>query len=163
MEATTMNHDPAELPTASACDHPADHLLEALCPHCGRVVDACCPDCHRNVEASGAAVGERVSAEASSCLGRVEFYRRLVVMLMNARNTKFLLGCYLISTGDGFADGVSMTAFAEKWGVRKATVSKQCRFICGYLGIPPSRYMREESVARGFALSNRRPRKMETN
>ena len=129
-----------------------------MCPRCGHVVDACCPECNGNVEASGAAVGD--PGKSLSCLGPVEFYRRLVVMLMNSRNTKFMLACYLISTGDGFADGVSMTDLAKKWSVRKATVSKQCRFICGYLGLPTSRYMRDEKVANKFKLTNRRPRKV---
>jgi hypothetical protein len=154
-------HDIADLPIASECDHPGDHLLEAMCPRCRHPVDAVCPDCHGNVEASGAAGGKSFApGESQSGLARLEFYRRLVVMLMNARNTKFLLGCYLIATGDGFADGVSMTDFARQWGVRKATVSKQCRFICAYLGIPPSQYMRKEEVAGKFRLSNRRPRKL---
>ena len=175
-------HDIADSPRASACDHPADHLLEAMCPKCGRTVDAVCPECGGNVEASGseelgtqrpkAKVKTRKAtpAECAVCpcangetvLSRLEFYRRLVLLLFNARNTKFMLGCYLIATGHGFADGVSMTEFAREWGVRKATVSKQCRIICSYLGIPPSRYMRNEEVAQGFKLSNRRPRRLQS-
>jgi len=154
-------HDVADLPIASEWDFPGDHMLEAMCPRCLHSVNAVCPDCGGNVEASGADGGKSfASGEWQSGMARLEFYRRLVVMLMNARNTKFLLGCYLISTGDGFADGVSMTDFAKAWGVRKATVSKQCRYICLYLGIPPSQYMRKEEVAVRFRLSNRRPRKL---
>jgi hypothetical protein len=152
-------HDVADLPMASACDHPADHVLEAMCPRCRHAVDAVCPTCHGNVESSGAEESE-TSPEHKSCLTRTEFYRRLVLLIHNARNSKFTLGCYLLATGDGFADGVSMTEYGKAWGVRKATVSKQCRYICGYLGLPPSRYMRQEEVAQKFRLSNRRPRKI---
>jgi hypothetical protein len=125
-------------------------------------VDAQCPVCHGNLEASGADNGKEQMANGQlvSVLTPEEFYRRFVLLVHNARNSKFTLGCYLISTGSGFADGVSMTEYAREWGVRKATVSKQCRYICGYLGIQPSRYMREESVAAKFKLSNRRPRKL---
>lgn len=154
--------DLADSPRASSCDHPADHVLEGMCPACGHPVDAQCPTCHGSLEASGA--GDRQSQMANgqlvSCLTPEEFYRRFVLMIHNARNSKFSLGCYLIATGSGFADGVSMTDYAREWRVRKATVSKQCRYICGYLGIPPSRYMREEAVAAKFKLSNRRPRKV---
>jgi hypothetical protein len=155
--------DVADSPRASMCDHPADHLLEAMCPSCGHPVDACCPVCHGNVEQSGAiekSGGRNPKAEVQSCLTPADFYRRFVLLIQNARNSKFLLGCYLIATGDGFADGVSMTDYARHWGVRKATVSKQCRLICAYLGIKPSRYMRKEEVAERFRLSNRRPRRL---
>jgi hypothetical protein len=158
----TMFHDLADSPRASSCDHPADHVLEALCPRCRHPVDAVCPACGSNVEASGADNGKEQMANGTlvSVLTPEEFYRRFVLLVHNARNSKFTLGCYLIATGSGFADGVSMTDYAREWGVRKATVSKQCRYICGYLGIPPSRYMREEGVAAKFKLSNRRPRKV---
>ena len=154
-------HDVADLPMASACDHPADHALEALCPRCQHPVDAVCPICRSNVEASGAeGAGDLASPEDRSLRKRTDYYRRLVLLIYNARNSKFTLGCYLLATGDGFAGGVSMTDYARTWGVRKATVSKQCRYICGYLGTPPSQYMRREEVARKFKLSNRRPRKV---
>ena len=151
----SCEHDPAESVKASACDHPAEHLLEALCPRCDEVVDAVCPECGGNVEASGADEG----GAGLSSLSRAEFYRRMVLLIHNSRNSKFTCGCYLIATGDGFADGISMTEFGRAWGVRKATVSKQCRMICAYLGIPHSRYMRDERLAGKFRLSNRRPRK----
>ena len=158
--------DLADSPRASACDHPVDHLLEAMCPQCAHPVDAVCPSCGSNVEQSGA--GNRQSpiangtegTEFASCLTPEEFYRRLVLLMMNSRNTKFTLGCYLIATGSGFADGVSMTDLAKEWGVGKAAVSKQCGIICKYLGIPRSGYMRKEAVAKKFRLSNRRPRKV---
>lgn len=156
----SLNHDVADLPSASACDDPVDHMLEAMCPGCGHAVDAVCPECGSNVEASGADDSPKSKVQGpKSILTPEEFYRRFVLLIHNARNSKFTLGCYLLATGSGFADGVSMTDYAAEWGVCKGTVSKQCRIICGYLGIPPSRYMREEAVARNFRLSNRRPRK----
>lgn len=157
--------DLADSPRASACDHPADHVLEAMCPRCAHPVDAVCPGCGSNVEASGADSGPSHGAngkarpEAASCLTPEEFYRRLVLLIHNARNSKFTLACYMIATGSGFADGVSMTDVAKVWGVGKAAVSKQCGLICDYLGTPRSRYMRKEAVARKFALTNKRPRK----
>ena len=111
--------DVADLPAASSRDDPADHFLNAYCPGCGHVVDASCPDCGRNVESSGATT----DGVAGSCYSRPEFYRRFVIMIQNARNSKFTLGCYLIATGDAFAEGVSMETFAKKWGVKKQTVS----------------------------------------
>lgn len=147
---STEFHDPADLPQASAHDHPIDHALEALCPHCQHPVDAVCPDCGAMVEMSG-------SGANGAPLTQAEFYRRFVLMLQSSRNAKFTLCCYLIATGDAFADGVSMTEVGRKWGVTKATVSKYCRFITGYLGIEPSRYMRKEELAQKFRLSNRRP------
>ena len=148
--------DIADLPIASAHDDPVDHFLTAYCPGCKRVVDAACPDCGRTVEASGAST----DGAAGSSLHRSEFYRRFLQLLQGARNSKFTLGCYLISTGDAFAEGVSMAEFARQWGVRRATVSKQCHLICAALGLPPSRYMRDEATCDKFRLSNRRPRKL---
>ena len=160
-DALGVAGDAADSPRASSCDHPADHVLEAMCPQCGHAVDAVCPACGSNVEASGADSQSSIAnSQVTSVLTPEEFYRRFVLLIHNARNSKFTLGCYLIATGSGFADGVSMTDYAREWGVRKATVSKQCRYICGYLGIAPSRYMREEAVAAKFKLSNRRPRKL---
>jgi hypothetical protein len=154
----TLTHeitcDPAELPEASAEDNPSDHMLEAMCPHCRCAVDAVCPECGGNVESSG-------SEPKGTVLSRAEYYRRLLLMLEKARNTKFMLGCYFIATGDRLAEGVSMTDYSRIWSVKKATVSKQCRFICAYLGIPPSRYMREEKTIEKFRTNNRRPRKAE--
>ena len=146
--------DPAEFTQASENDNPSDHMLEAMCPHCNHAVDAVCPGCGHNVEASGC-------DQKGTVLGRSEYYRRLLLLLEKARNTKFMLGCYFIATGDRFADGVSMTEYAVKWSVTKANVSKQCRFICQYLGIPPSRSMRSEVTADKFRKTNRRPKKAE--
>ena len=161
--------DIADLPVASACDDPVDHFLTAWCPRCQHPVDAVCPTCNHTVEASGA-VGESRNLESrkqkgeptgavQSCLSRSEFYRRFLQLLQTARNSKFTLGCYLIATGDAFAEGVSMAEFAKQWGVRRATVSKQCHLICAALGLPPSRYMRDEATCDKFRLTNRRPRK----
>jgi hypothetical protein len=151
--------DVADLPIASALDNPVDHFLNAWCPGCECVVDAVCPDCGHSVEAAGAST----DGAAGSVFDRPEFYRRFVVLIQSARNSKFFLGCYLIATGDAFAGGVSMEEFARTWGVKKQTVSKTCRFICHHLGIPPSRYMREERTAAKFRLTNRRPRKFEVH
>jgi hypothetical protein len=147
--------DIADLPVASACDDPADHFLEAFCPRCQRAVNPVCPKCSNTVEASGAST----DGAAASSITRSEFYRRFLQLLQGARNSKFTLGCYLISTGDAFAEGVSMAEYAKQWGVRRATVSKQCHLICAALGLPPSRYMRDEATCDKFRLSNRRPRK----
>jgi hypothetical protein len=144
--------DPSEYVEAAAEDNPADHILTAMCPHCQHEVDAACPTCGGNVEASG-------SEPRGTVLTRGEYYRRLLLMLENARNTKFMLGCYFIATGDRLAEGVSMTDYAKEWSVKKATVSKQCRFICTYLGISPSRYMRDEKTVNKFRMNNRRPSK----
>lgn len=97
-----------------------------------------------------------------SSLSRIEFYRRLILMVHNARNSKFTLGCYLIATGDGYADGVSMTEFGRQWGVTKACVSQRCELICAYLGLPPSPYMRKKETGAKSRLSNRRPRRVES-
>jgi len=148
--------DPAELPEASLNDHPADRLVEAFCPRCNASVNATCPECSGHVEA----VGSDPGAAGVSSYTRLEFYRRLILLVQNSRNSKFTLGCYLIATGDAFADGISMTEYARTWSVKKATVSKHCRLICRYLGIPPSQYMRREETARKFRLANRRPTKM---
>lgn len=150
MPLPETTYDPAELPQAAVTDDPASHFLEGMCPHCGHAVDAACPECGGHVEASG-------SEDHSTVLPRNEYYRRLLLMLEKARNTKFMLGCYFIATGDRLAEGVSMTDYAKEWSVKKATVSKQCRFICAYLGLPPSRYMRDEHTVEQFRIKNRRP------
>jgi len=147
--------DPAELPEASSNDKPADHMLEAYCPKCLHVVDACCPDCGTHLEPAGATV----DGASTSTLTRGEYYRRFIVLIHNARNSKFMLGCYLIATGDAFADGVSMEEYARQWGVTRATVSKQCVFICAYLKLPPSRYMRAADTKDNYRNSNTRPQK----
>lgn len=176
-----MNTHPAEyrsgptVPDVPSHDHPADRGLEANCPGCGHNVDAVCPDCQRHVEASGASGAsldticldthcDRRCGQASPTgaaglptLSRAEFYRRFISLVQGSRNAKFTLGCYLIATGDGFADGVSMTEYARTWGVKKATVSKHCRMVCSFLSIAPSQYMRREETVQKFRSSNRRP------
>ncbi len=153
--------DVADLPVASACDDPVDHILNAWCPRCNQVRDAICPECQHAVEASGAEEKSgRQSCHEARQLEWIAAYRRLLLMLVAARNTKFTLQCYLLATGSGFAEGKSMTELAREWGVKKATVSKQCRAICGQLGIAPSQYMRKEETAQKFRLANRRPRKV---
>lgn len=152
--------DPAELPEASAADPPENHFLEAHCPGCGHTVDACCPKCGKHVEPDGSGLRTQDSGQFVSALPRAEYYRRLVLLLQSARNTKFRLCCYLIATGDGFADGVSMQDLATEWGVGKAVVSKECKIICAYLGIPPSPYMRRAETKDSYRAANRRPRKL---
>ncbi len=155
--------DAADLPQASMVDHPADHLMETYCPKCDHAVEAVCPKCQGHVEPgwSGPAGYLAKDNAASSRLTPGDFYRRFATMLQNQRNSKFTLGCYLIATGDAYADGVSMTEFGERWGVTKAAVSKHCRLICAFLGIQPSQYMRREATAAKFRGSNRRPVKHE--
>lgn len=129
--------------------------MEGFCPKCNRAVDASCPKCKTHVEPAGPAEGD-----ATSQLSRHEFYRRFVAMIQNSRNAKFTLGCYLIATGDAYADGVGISEFGKAWGVGKATVSKHCRMICAQLRIPPSSYMRKEETRAKFRQSNRRPQKI---
>ena len=149
-DLTTFHHDPAELPRASTCDHPSEHILEAWCPHCEHEVDAVCPSCQANVESSGAdGIGEPLTVS--------EFHRRLLLYLASKKNSKFAIYCFLIATGSGEADGLSMTVFARRFGVCKATVSKYCREIVETFNLPPSRYMLTEENAEKFKLTNRRP------
>lgn len=149
------DHDPAELPQASQRDDPADHFLEAYCGRCGGAVDAVCPDCGNHVEPSGAR-----DAAKTSWLDRREFYRRFVDLIQRSRNSKFTLQCYLIATGDAYADGKSMTDVAKAASVTKAAVSKECNMICAFLQIPPSQYMRDEDSKESFRNSNYRPKKI---
>ena len=137
--------DPSELPEASYGDDPASHFLSGVCPNCQHEVDAICPHCRTHVEAD---------AEQNRL---VRDLRRVFSILEEARNTKFMLGCLMIATGDSFADGISMTDYARKWRVKKATVSKHCRQICKTLGLRPSRYMASEEVVQKHRLSNGRP------
>jgi hypothetical protein len=80
-------------------------------------------------------------------------------MIKTSRNLAFFFDCFLISTGDANADGVSMAEVAKEWSVTKATVSKQCNFICAYLALPPSRYMRDEGAKESYRAINVRPQK----
>lgn len=153
---TNSECDAADLPQASAHDHPAEHCLEAFCPRCQHAVDAACPKCKSHLEPAGATSAQGATSE----LSRHEFYRRFVALVQNSRNAKFTLGCYLIATGDAYADGVGISEFGKAWGVGKATVSKHCRMICDLLGIPPSSYMRKEETRAKFRQSNRRPQKI---
>jgi hypothetical protein len=148
--------DIADLPIASACDDPVDHFLTGWCPACNHAVDAACPECGHHVESAGATT----DGGAASAYERPEFYRRFVTLLQSARNSKYMLGCYLIATGDAYAEGVSMEEFARQWSVGKAAVSKTCRVICRQLGLPPSRYMRTEETAAKFRMANRRPHRL---
>lgn len=150
--------EPARVPTVSVTDHPADHCLEAYCRGCHNVVDAVCPKCKGNVEPAGHTT---VDGPGLSSLPHPEFYRRFVTLIQATRNSKFMLCCYLIATGDAYADGVSMAEVAKAWGVGRAAVSKQCRDICAHLGIQPSTYMRKEEAAARSRISNRRPVKHE--
>jgi hypothetical protein len=151
-----MSHtqDPADSNAASMTDHPEGHCLEAYCPRCRNVIDAVCPKCKSNVEPGGSAT---VDGPGLSCLTPADFYRRLLTLLQGQRNSKFTMVCYLIATGDAYADGVTMAEVAKAWGVTRAAVSKHCRIICNYLGIPPSQYMRKEETAAKYRESNRRP------
>lgn len=148
--------DPAQLPEASSHEQAEDHILEAWCPACAHAVDAQCPECRSYLEPAGVATHGRTP----SVLQRTEFYRRFILLIQNARNSKFTLGCFLIATGDAFADGISMAAYARTWSVKKATVSKQCNYICRYLGLPPSRYMRGAETKPNYRAANTRPRKL---
>jgi len=150
MHDLTQFHDPAELPRASTCDHPSEHILEAYCPHCEHEVDAVCPECRGNVEQHGNTFVAPFEAAA-------ELQRRVLHFLYSKRNSKFAIACFLMATGSSEADGVSMTELGASFGVTKATVSKYCREICEHFGIPPSRYMLSEENAAKFKLTNVRP------
>lgn len=153
-------HDPADLPRASMECHPADQCLEAWCDRCGRAVDAVCPGCKGNVSAAGAiGTATTVDGVTKSSLTPAEFYRRLVNLLQSSRNTRFTLVCYLIATGDAYADGVTLDEAGKQWGVTRACVSKHCVFICEYLALEPSRYMMDAEHREKFRKSNRRPQK----
>ena len=132
-----LNCDAADLPQASVADDPSEHFLNAWCPRCRQVIDATCPECHGLVEAAGAST----DGAAARCLTRAEYYRRFLQLLQTSRNAKFTLGCYLIATGDAFADGVSMQDYARHWGVKRATVLKHCALICSALRLRPSCHM----------------------
>ena len=138
--------DPAEMPQAATVADPTSRLLTVVCPACEHEVDAICPGCGRQLEHEG---------ETERTLARD--LRRLLSILEEARNSKYMLGCLLIATGEGFADGISMTEYARKWGVTRAKVSKDCRAICRDLNIQPSRYMMSDHAANGHRLSNGRP------
>jgi len=144
-------HDPADSPLASTIDHPSDHGIEALCPQCNHAVDAVCPNCSTPVEANGATFQQQ---------GTADLLRRIIALILTARNGKFTLVCFLIATGDGFADGWGMSEVARRWGVSKATVSKHCRRVCVQFGIKPSPYMLREDAGQRFRESNRRPARM---
>ena len=144
--------DIADLPIASACDDPAEHFLNAWCPRCEQVVDAVCPECGHTVEQSGAGSGGAVAAARA-----MDLIRQVLQLAQSARNSKFTIGCILIAMGHTYAEGVSMADYARAWGVRRATVSKQCHLVCAALGLPPSRYMKDEATCAKYRLSNRRP------
>lgn len=146
------------MPQVAVLDNPEDHYLEAFCDRCHDVVDAVCPKCRGHVHPAGACT---TNAPERSSYGSAQFYRRFANLIQASRNSKFMLACYLIATGDAYADGITMEHTAEAWGVCKGTVSKQCVFICKYLGIPPSPYMRKEDAGEKFRQSNRRPTKHE--
>ncbi len=74
--------------------------------------------------------------------------------MLESRNVRFMLDCYLIATGDSEANGVAMTEIARKCGVTKEAVSKRCIRICEFLRLPPSRYMRSEQSRATFRLTN---------
>lgn len=145
--------DPALLPAASTIDHPSDHMLEAWCPHCEHEVDATCPHCGLHVESSGSdEPGEPISAS--------EFHRKLLTYLASKKNSKVAIYCFLIATGNGDIQGLSMTVFAKRFGICKATISKYCREIVETFNLPPSRYMLSEENASKFRETNRRPVKL---
>lgn len=148
--------DVAELPIASTLDCPSDHFLIARCPVCDAEADASCPRCGAYLEASGACH----RGEVERLLALILLQRRVLQYIRSARDSKFTLECYLIAIGDSFADGISMKELGRRFGVTRATVSKQCRMICRMFGLKPSAYMRSEENCAKFRLSNRRPRRV---
>jgi hypothetical protein len=80
--------------------------------------------------------------------------------LASKKNSKLAIYCFLIATGSGEADGLSMTVFGRRFGVTKGLVSKYCREIVETFNLPPSRYMLTEENAAKFRDTNRRPVKI---
>lgn len=131
-------------------DHLEKHTTIGCCEACGKTVDLKCSKCgsikvavQDQTPPLPVSVGER--------------FRQLILMAHDYRNSKFYLGCLLIATGDPAAAGKTMTDFAKQWGVGRAAVSKLCCWICNYLGIDPSPYMKSKSARESFRKSNRRP------
>ncbi len=148
-----MQTDLADSPLASTVDHPSEHILEAYCPHCEHEVDAICPSCRSTVESSGA-------DESAGPISNAEFHRRLLQWIVSKKNSRVAIYCFMIATGSGDADGLSMTVISRRFGISKAAISKHCRDAVETFGIMPSRYMRTEENAAKFRLSNRRPVKV---
>lgn len=131
--------------------------IEAVCPRCGKAGDAICPHCQHEYEGDCLIEdhGFRPSAP-QQLLARMAALARYIA---SRRNAKFWWSCFLVATGDAYADGVSMQELGARFRVGKACVSKTCVEICVRLGIPPSRYMRSEAARAVFRKSNIRPLK----
>lgn len=149
-------HDPADLPQASACDHPADHGVEAFCTRCNHEVDAVCPVHGTPVEPTGeeSGAGLRLTPEVQW------FLRRLFTTILQARNKTIVMHAYLFATGDAYADGLSMTDVSRQLGCTKAVISKHAVKWVREFGLDPSRYMLSKKAAQKFRESNRRPVKV---
>jgi len=119
--------DPAEYLQASVEDHPADHILEATCPRCGKV-DGVCPRCGHCVESSGCQPD------------RAATYRRVMGMLAEDKHRiGFFIDCFFLATGDAVFDGQTEETIAKLHNVPVAQVEAMRDRIARVLGIAPCR------------------------
>lgn len=147
------DHDPAEEATCE--DDPSRHNSPGFCRQCQRASDLRCAHC-------GSTDCETDHPEALSHRGLAEKYRRLLLHISSQKQLDkgYYIECVLIATGDHAAEGISMTAFAKRWRVTRAAVSKHCVAICAFLGIEPSAAMRSEQARESYRRSNVRPLKI---
>lgn len=142
-----MNH-----PEPSCTDE--HKTLEAVCLQCGRHGDAVCPHC--GCEYGPDAPVEDYGFKPSTPQEMMGKFAELARMITAKRNAKFWWACFLMTTGDAAAGGVSMDELGKRYGVGKACVSQTCIAICASLGIPPSQYMKKEESRESYRRSNRR-------
>lgn len=129
--------------------------LECWCSHCNGTRDAVCPECGSDLGPDSPI--EDHGFKASSPQERLVKLAEFIRFLMSTKNKELWCACYLIASGDGAADGISMAELAKHAGRSRASISKICVGICARLGIPPSQYMRSEAARIKYRESNVRP------
>lgn len=145
-------HDAADLPQAATMGR--KETVEAVCTNCGKSGDASCPHC--GSQYGPANLVEDYGFRPATTQEMLPRLARLARLIASKRNSKFIWTCYLIASGDAYADGVSMEEVAKRWKVTRACVSKHCVMICTILGMPPSRYMRSKAARKSYKLTNAR-------
>jgi len=87
---------------------------------------------------------EPLEEETSQAVGLIE---KFVLLLDDSKNPRLTLQCLklVLPSGIGYMEGSSMAQVAQRCGVTKAAVSKQCIQISRSLGLPPSRHMRTDA------------------
>ena len=87
---------------------------------------------------------EPLDEETSNAASLIE---KFVLLLDESKNPRLTLQCLKLSlpSGIGYMEGSSMAQVAQRCGVTKAAVSKQCLQIIQSLGLPPSPHMRSDS------------------